>query len=170
MILSKCRADFPELGGRDARTEQAGQDGFGFVLAPFGDQIAGALRDQKQSDQKHSSGHRLHEIHPAPGFDPEPEIGSRNASPRSKDIIDDERSGEAGDDHDLLQCRQPPTDLGRSDWRYRPAKARSPRRRPFPRRMRAINVDRAESPQKPWTKSADQGRAAAAASIIVSCG
>ena len=109
-------ADLLQLGARDVAAKQLGEHAGRLLFAAFRDEVTRAFRDHEQGDEEDRCRERLHQEHPAPCLDAEPERRGRHARARGEEVIDEERGGKAGDDHDLLDGREPAADFRRSDF------------------------------------------------------
>ena len=112
MILVEARGNLAQLLLRRRRTEQPGQHDTGFVQSPLLHQKARAFGNEGQRDQEYGGRQRLHPVHPAPRLISAPPHRGRRTGGAGQIIVHDERGGQAGNDHDLLDGGHPPANIG----------------------------------------------------------
>ena len=117
MVSRQGGANFCRLAAARTGPEQFRKDGVRLGIAPLGDQVARAFRDEEQGDEVDAGRNDLHPEHPAPGGEAQPERGRRPAGRRRQGVVGDEGPGQTKDDHDLLDAGKATADGGRRDFR-----------------------------------------------------
>ena len=112
MIRGEAGVDLRGLSFGHRGSEQARQHRPGLIVTTLDDQPPRAFGDEQQGDEVNRCRDRLEPEHPPPGRIPQPQLGGRAAGVAGEREVGDERPGKAGDDHDLLDARQPSADLG----------------------------------------------------------
>ena len=116
MVVAEGRADLVELGARDVAAEQAGQDDVALFVAALRDEIARAFRDEDTSaTRKIAAGMACIRYIQRHASSPSQKWAVDTPARRGQEIIDQERGGQAGDDHDLLDRRHPAANARRRD-------------------------------------------------------
>jgi hypothetical protein len=115
MAFGEAGADLGDLAVGGLGAEQLGKDGAGRIVPALHDQITRALRDQEQGQQEDRSRRGLGQIHPAPRGRAR-DLAQAAAGVLGQEIVDQEGSGQAADDHHLLHRAHPAADLGRGDF------------------------------------------------------
>ena len=115
MVSREGGANLRRLAAARTGPEQFRKDGVRLSIAPLGDQVARAFRDEEQGDEVDAGRNDLHPEHPAPGGEAQPERGRRPAGRRRQGVVGHEGPGQTKDDHDLLDAGKATADGGRRD-------------------------------------------------------
>ncbi len=132
----------------------------GFVDSALRDEITRAFGNEEKRNEEDRRRNGLHQVHPPPSLDSAPDAAVDTPARRCEEIVDHECGGEAGDDHDLLDRRQPAANFGGRDFGdVGRRQARLPRRRPCRPDTREGTRDDLRAP--PWTSAPTRNSAAA---------